>query len=67
MSMDANPYQFAAQQFPAAAFPGFAYLPTGNPVPNSGKWLRAGDGVDLEWLEFTSKQDDDTDSAEKLN
>ena len=61
-----QPYQFAAQQFPGGGFPGFAYLSPNSSGPNSGKWLPRWRQVDQEWLEFTSKQDDDTDSAEKI-
>jgi hypothetical protein len=46
MSMDANPYQFAAQQFPGGGFPGFAYLSQLATRPNSGKWLPRWHGVD---------------------
>ena len=67
MSMDANPYTFAAQQFPGGGFPGFAYL---SQLATRAEFRQMASALATEltreWLEFTSKQDDDTDSAEKI-
>lgn len=67
MSMDANPYTFASQQFPGGGFPGFAYL---SQLATRAEFRQIASALATEltreWLEFTSKQDDDTDSAEKI-
>ena len=68
MSMDANPYTFASQQFPGGGgFPGFAYL---SQLATRAEFRQMASGMATEmtreWLEFTSKQDDDTDTAEKI-
>ncbi len=67
MSMDANPYTFAAQQFPGGGFPGFAYL---SQLATRAEFRQMASALATEltreWLEFTSKQDDDTDTAEKI-
>jgi len=67
MSMDANPYAYAAQQFPGGGFPGFAYL---SQLATRAEFRQMASGMATEmtreWLEFTSKQDDDTDTAEKI-
>lgn len=67
MSMDANPYAFASQQFPGGGFPGFAYL---SQLATRAEFRQMASGMATEmtreWLEFTSKQDDDTDTAEKI-
>jgi hypothetical protein len=67
MAMDTNPYQFAAQQFPGGGFPGFPYL---SQLATRAEYraFAATMSTELtrEWLEFTSKQDDDSDSSDKI-
>lgn len=67
MSMDANPYAFAADVYPGGGFPGFAYL---SQLATRAEYraFAATMSTELtrEWIEFTSKQDDDTDTAEKI-
>ena len=67
MALDANPYQFAAASFPGGGFPGFPYLAQ---LATRAEYRQMATGMATEltreWLEFTSKQDDDTDSAEKI-
>ena len=67
MSMDANPYQFAAQAFPGGGFPGFSYLSQLATRPEFRAFASTlSTELTREWIEFTSKQDDDTDTAEKI-
>lgn len=67
MAMDANPYTFAAQTFPGGGFPGFSYL---SQLATRAEFRQMASGmateITREWLEFTSKQDDDVDNAEKI-
>ena len=67
LAMDLNPYTFAADAFPGGGFPGFAYL---SQLATRAEYraFAATLSTELtrEWIEFTSKQDDDTDTAEKI-
>lgn len=67
LAMDANAYDFAQQMFPGGGFPGFAYL---SQLATRAEYraFAATMSTELtrEWLEFTSKQDDDSDSADKI-
>ena len=67
LAMDANAYDFAQQMFPSGGFPGFAYL---SQLATRAEYraFAATMSTELtrEWLEFTSKQDDDSDSADKI-
>lgn len=67
LAMDANNYAFAADAFPGGGFPGFAYL---SQLATRAEYraFAATMSTELtrEWLEFTSKQDDDSDSADKI-
>ncbi len=67
MAVDANPYQFASASFPGGGFPGFPYLAQ---LATRAEYRQMATGMATEltreWLEFTSKQDDDTDTAEKI-
>ena len=67
MALDANPYQFAAASFPGGGFPGFPYLAQ---LATHAEFRAFASTLSTEltreWIEFTSKQDDDTDTAEKI-
>lgn len=67
LAMDANPYAFAAEAFPGGGFPGFAYL---SQLATRAEFRAFASTLSTEltreWIEFTSKQDDDTDTAEKI-
>jgi len=67
LAMDANPYAFAAETFPGGGFPGFAYL---SQLATRAEFRAFASTLSTEltreWIEFTSKQDDDTDTAEKI-
>ena len=67
MANDSGQYSFAAQTFPGGGFPGFSYLAQ---LATRAEFRQMASGmateVTREWLEFTSKQDDDSDSAEKI-
>lgn len=67
LAMDANPYAFAAETFPGGGFPGFAYL---SQLATRAEFRAFASTLSTEltreWLEFTSKQDDDVDNAEKI-
>ncbi len=67
MAMDAGQYAYGCQAFPGGGFPGFPYL--SNLATRSEYRAFASTmstEVTREWIEFTSKQDDDTDTAEKI-
>lgn len=67
LAMDANPYAFAAETFPGGGFPGFAYLSQLATRPEYRAFASTlSTELTREWIEFTSKQDDDTDTAEKI-
>ena len=67
LATDANPYAFAAEAFPGGGFPGFSYL---SQLATRAEYRQMASGMSTEltreWIEFTSKQDDDTDTAEKI-
>ena len=67
MATDANPYSFAQDVYPGGGFPGFAYL---SQLATRAEYRAFASTMSTEltreWLEFTSKQDDDTDTAEKI-
>ena len=67
LAMDANPYAFAAEAFPGGGFPGFSYL---SQLATRAEFRSFASTLSTEltreWIEFTSKQDDDTDTAEKI-
>ena len=67
MAMDLNPYAFAAEAFPGGGFPGFAYL---SQLATRAEYRAFASTLSTEmtreWIEFTSKQDDDTDTADKI-
>lgn len=67
LAMDANNYAFAAETYGGGGFPGFAYL---SQLATRAEYraFAATMSTELtrEWLEFTSKQDDDSDSADKI-
>ena len=67
LAMDANNYAFVAEAYGGGGFPGFAYL---SQLATRAEYraFAATMSTELtrEWLEFTSKQDDDSDSADKI-
>ena len=67
MANDSGQYAYAAQTFPGGGFPGFSYL---SQLATRAEFRQMASGmateVTREWLEFTSKQDDDTSNAEKI-
>ena len=67
MAQDSNRYAYAAQTFPGGGFPGFSYL---SQLATRAEFRQMASGMATEltreWIEFTSKQDDDTDNAEKI-
>lgn len=67
MANDSGQYSFAAQTFPGGGFPGFSYL---SQLATRAEFRQMASGMATEmtreWLEFTSKQDDDVDNAEKI-
>ena len=67
MAMDLNPYTFAAETYPGGGFPGFSYL---SQLATRAEYRAFASTlsteVTREWIEFTSKQDDDSDSADKI-
>ena len=69
MAMDSNPYAFAAQMFQGSGggFPGFQYLAQLATRPEYRAFASTiSTEVTRKWIEFTSKQDDDTDSGDKI-
>lgn len=67
MAADSPAYAMAAQQFPGGGFPGFAYLSQLATRPEYRAFASAlSTELTREWLEFTSKQDEDDDSNEKI-
>ena len=67
MAVDSPAYAMAAQAFPGGGFPGFAYL---SQLATRAEYRQMAAALSTEltreWLEFTSKQDDAEDSAEKI-
>lgn len=68
MAMDLNPYEFMQQMAGmVGGFPGFAYLSQLATRPEYRAFASSlSTELTREWIEFTSKQDDDTDTAEKI-
>ena len=67
MAMDSNRYSFASGQFPGGGFPGFPYLAQ---LTTRAEYRQIASclatELTREWIEFTSKQNDDTDTSEKI-
>ena len=67
MAMDLNPYTFASDMFPGGGFPGFPYLAR---LATRAEYRAFAASISTEltreWIEFTSKQDDATDTADKI-
>lgn len=67
MAMDSNRYNFVSQAYPGGGFPGFALL---SQLATRAEYRAFASTmsteVTREWLEFTSKQDDATDTADKI-
>jgi len=67
MATDANPYSFAQDVYPGGGFPGFSYL---SQLATRAEYRAFASTMSTEltreWLEFTSKQDDDSDTADKI-
>lgn len=68
LAMDANPYSFAMQGgLPGGGFPGFQYLAQ---LATRPEYRAFASGMSTEltrkWIEFTSKQNDDDDTGEKI-
>ena len=67
MAMDSNQYQYASQTFPGGGFPGYAYL---SQLATRAEFLQLASSMSTEltrkWIEFTSKQNDGDDSADKI-
>lgn len=67
VAMDFSAYQFADQCFPGGGFPGYSYL---SQLATRAEFraFAAAMSTELtrEWIEFTSKQDDDDDSSDKI-
>lgn len=67
MAMDYNPYQFAAQASLGAGFPGFSYL---SQLATRAEYRAFASTLSTEltreWIRFTSQEDDDQSSAEKI-
>ena len=67
MAADSPSYAMAAQGFPGGGFPGFAYLSQLATRPEYRAFASAlSTELTREWLEFTSKQDEDDDGNEKI-
>lgn len=67
MAADSPAYTMAAQAFPGGGFPGFAYL---SQLATRAEYRQMAAALSTEltreWIEFTSKQDDDEDNADKI-
>lgn len=67
LAMDSNNYAYASDVYPGGGFPGFPYL---SQLATRAEYraFAATMSTELtrEWLEFTSQQDDDSDSADKI-
>lgn len=67
MAADAAAYTYAANGLPGGGFPGFQYLAQ---LATRAEYRAFASALSTEltreWLEFTSKQDDDTGNAEKI-
>lgn len=67
MAMDLNAYDYVNQVYLGGGFPGFPYLAQ---LTTRAEFRAFGSALSTEltreWIEFTSKQDDSTDNAEKI-
>jgi hypothetical protein len=67
LAMDASAYDYISQTFPGGGFPGFPYLAQ---LATRAEYRAFASTLSTEltrkWIEFTSKQDDDTDTADKI-
>jgi len=67
VAMDASVYDYASQAYPGGGFPGFAYL---SQLATRAEYRAFASALATEltreWIEFTSKQDDNTDTADKI-
>lgn len=67
MAMDTNQYNFVQQAFPGGGFPGFPYL---SQLATRAEYRAFASTLSTEltreWIEFTSKQDDDDSAADKI-
>lgn len=67
MAMDSNQYNFAQTAFPGGGFPGFPYL---SQLATRAEYRAFASTLSTEltreWIEFTSKQDDDDSAADKI-
>lgn len=67
LAMDSPAYAYAAALCTTAGFPGYSYL---SQLATRAEYRAFASALSTEltreWLEFTSKQDDDDDSAEKI-
>lgn len=67
MALDASFYDFANQAFPGGGFPGFQALAQLATRAEYRAFAQAmSTELTREWIEFTSKEDDDTGTAEKI-
>lgn len=67
LAMDTNQYNFVQQAFPGGGFPGFPYL---SQLATRAEYRAFASTLSTEltreWIEFTSKQDDDDSAADKI-
>lgn len=67
LAADANPYSFASDVYPGGGFSGFSYL---SQLATRAEYRAFASTMSTEltreWLTFTSTQNDNTDSAEKI-
>jgi phage-related protein (TIGR01555 family) len=67
MAMDGPAYSFINSQYPGGGFPGYAYL-SQLATRSEFRAFASSMATELtrEWIKFSSKQDDDDDSADKI-
>lgn len=67
MAMDLNPYDYANQLYLGGGFPGFPYL---SQLATRAEYRAFASALSTElfreWIEFTTKEDDDTGTADKI-
>jgi phage-related protein (TIGR01555 family) len=67
LAMDASAYDYISQTFPGGGFPGYPYLAQ---LITRAEYRAMASTLSTEltrkWIEFTSKQDDDDDTADKI-
>lgn len=67
LAMDASHYTFAQDSFPGGGFPGFQYLANLATRAEYRAFAQAlSTEITREWIKFTSQQDDDTNTADKI-